>query len=71
MAKLLKPSPEELERRRKAEEIRAKRKERRRTEKPPWEICNGVPKPELCGRCRYSSVKAGKLHCTKYDIDLE
>ena len=71
LAKLLKPSPEELERRRKAEEIRAKRKERRRTEKPPWEICNGVPKPELCGRCRYSSVKAGKLHCTKYDIDLE
>ncbi len=69
--KFFKPTQEELEKRRQAEEIRAKRKERKRTENPPWQLCNGVPSKELCGRCKYNSVKSGKLHCSKYNIDLE
>jgi len=69
--KFFKPTPEELEKRKQAEEIRAKRKERKRAENPPWQLCKGVPSKELCGRCKYNSVKSGKLHCSKYDIDLE
>ena len=69
--KFFKPTPEELEKRKQAEEIRTKRKERKRAENPPWQMCKGVPSKELCGRCKYNSVKSGKLHCSKYDIDLE
>ncbi len=69
--KYLKPSPEELEERRKAAEVKAKRKERRRTGEAPWQVCKGVPSKDLCGRCKYNSVRAGKLHCSKYDKDLE
>ena len=69
--KFFKPSPEELEKRKKAEEIREKRKERIKTGKPSWQLCGGTPQKELCGRCKYNSVKSGKLHCSKYDIDLE
>lgn len=68
---ILKPSAEEIERKERDREAREKRKERKRTGPKPWEICKGVPKPELCGRCKYNQVRAGKLHCSKYDIDLE
>jgi hypothetical protein len=68
---ILKPSPEEIERRDRDREARERRKERKRTGPKPWEICKGVPKTELCGRCKYNQVRAGRLHCSKYDIDLE
>jgi hypothetical protein len=69
--KFFTPSPEEIERRQKVKEIRQKRKEKSKKGKPPWEVCGGQPKKELCSRCKYNSVKAGKLHCSKYNIDLE
>jgi hypothetical protein len=68
---IFKPSEEEIQRKKRDREARAKRKERKRTGVPSWKQCNGVPKKELCGRCKYNAVKAGKLHCSKYDIDLE
>ncbi len=68
---ILKPSPEQIERRKRDQEAREKRKERKRTGPKPWEICKGVPKKELCGRCKYNQIRGGKLHCSKYDVDLE
>ena len=68
---IFKPSEEEVERKKRDQEARQKRKERKRTGAPPWQLCKGVPKKELCGRCKYNQVRSGKLHCSKYDIDLE
>jgi ligand-binding sensor domain-containing protein len=68
---IFKPSEEEIERKKRDQDARAKRKERKRTGTPSWKLCNGVPRKDLCGRCKYNAVKAGKLHCSKYDIDLE
>jgi len=68
---IFKPSQEEIERKKRDKEARAKRKERKKTGTPSWKICNGVPRTDLCSRCKYNAVKSGKLHCSKYDIDLE
>jgi len=58
---------EEVERKRKLED----RRRREKPQKPPYEICEGVPKKELCNRCPYNTLKAGKLYCSKFNKYIE
>jgi len=54
----------------KVEEARPRRKARRLS-KPPFELCEGIPRKELCMLCRYSIVKGGGYFCTRYNKEIE
>ncbi len=47
------------------------RRKKARTEKPPHEICGGVPQRQLCNRCGFNTLKAGKLYCSKYNMEIQ
>lgn len=47
------------------------RREKAKTEKPPHELCGGVPQRQLCNRCGFNTLKAGKLFCAKYSKPIE
>jgi len=47
------------------------RREKAKTAKPPHELCEGVPQRQLCNRCGFNTLKAGKLYCSKYSKAIE
>ena len=47
------------------------RRKKARTTKPPFELCGGEPQRQLCNRCKFNALKAGKLFCGKYNIPIE
>jgi hypothetical protein len=47
------------------------RRQKVKTRKPPHEVCGGVPQRQLCNRCKFNTLKAGKLFCGKYNIPIE
>lgn len=47
------------------------RRKKAQTSKPPHELCGGVPQRQLCNRCKFNTLKAGKLFCNKYSIPIE
>lgn len=52
-------------------EMRQKRRKEAEKQRPPHQICGGVPKKELCNRCNFNTLKAGKLYCSKYKMPIE
>ena len=54
----------------KEKRIQERRKKAQKS-KPPFEICGGVPQRKLCNRCKFNTLKAGKLFCNKYNIPIE
>jgi len=47
------------------------RREKAKAEKPPHELCGGTPQRQLCNRCGFNTLKAGKLFCSKYNKVIE
>jgi hypothetical protein len=41
------------------------------SKKPPYEICGGTPKRELCSLCKFYTLRSGAIRCGKYDIAIE
>jgi hypothetical protein len=47
------------------------RRKKARTTKPPFELCGGEPQRQLCNRCKFNTLKSGKLFCNKYSKPIE